>query len=104
LRKREEREGRLGRGGDCVGVCVCVWGSEGEGFAAALAGAEAEAEGGVVDGIGCLDDRILAISGARTLNLEVVLPVGGPSGVGLGEGMFVVGGLVENVIDACSLN
>jgi hypothetical protein len=70
----------LGRGDDCVGVGVFVWGSEGEGFAAALAGAEVE--GGVVGGTGGLDDRILAISGARTLNLEVVLPVGGPSGVG----------------------
>lgn len=36
----------------------------------------------MLDGTDDLEDRILAISGARTLNLEVVLPVGGPSGVG----------------------
>lgn len=36
----------------------------------------------MVGGTGDLDDRILAISGARTLNLEVVLPVSGPSGEG----------------------
>lgn len=68
----------MGRGDDCGGVGVCVWGSEGEAFAEA----EAEAEGSVVGGTGDLDDRILAISGARTLNLEVVLPVSGPFGEG----------------------
>lgn len=92
------------RGDDCGGVCVCVGGSEGEGFGAALPGAEAEAEGAVVGGTGGLDDRILAISGVRTLNFEVVLPVGGPSGEGRGGGMFVVGVLVQNVIGACSFN
>lgn len=67
----------------------CALGMDGEGFAAE-AEAEAEGEGEELEGADGLDDRILASSGARTLNLELGLFVAASPGVGFGGGILLV--------------